>query len=95
MKRIMIAVSCIGLILASCGSVPITGRKQLNLVGDQEVLTLSLQEYDSFIKSAQLSTDRKNTEMVQRVGRNIANAVETWLKNNGYADEVMRGNLIW
>lgn len=76
------------LLLAGCGSVPVTGRKQLSLVSNQEVLTLSLQQYDEFIKSAPKSTDKANTALVQKVGRNIANAVETYLKNNGYADEV-------
>lgn len=76
------------LLLAGCGSVPVTGRKQLSLVSNQEVLTLSLQQYDEFIKSAPKSTDKVNTAMVQKVGRNIANAVENYLKNNGYADEI-------
>ena len=76
------------LLFAGCGSVPVTGRKQLSLVSNQEVLTLSLQQYDEFIKSAPKSTDKANTAMVQKVGRNIANAVENYLKNNGYADEL-------
>lgn len=76
------------LLFSSCGSVPVTGRKQLNLVSNQEVLSLSLQQYQQFIKSAPISTDKKNTALVQKVGRNIANAVETYLKNNGYADEL-------
>jgi len=76
------------LLFTSCGSVPVTGRKQLNLVSNQEVLTLSLQQYDEFMKSAPKSTDKANTALVQKVGRNIANAVETYLKNNGYADDV-------
>lgn len=75
-------------ILTSCSSVPITGRKQLSLVSNNEVLTLSLQQYDEFMHDAQKSTDRNNTAMVERVGRNIANAVETYLKHNGYSDLV-------
>ncbi|MDU1890708.1 MAG: M48 family metallopeptidase [Dysgonomonas sp.] len=76
------------LLFAGCGSVPVTGRKQLSLVSNQEILTLSLQQYDEFIKAAPLSTNKANTEMVRRVGQRIANAVETYLKNNGYADQV-------
>lgn len=80
-------------ILSGCGSVPITGRKQMLLVSDQEVLTLSLQEYSEFIKTAPKSTDKTNTAIVVKVGRNIANAVETYLKENGYADEI--SNYSW
>lgn len=78
----------ITLLYNSCGSVPITGRKQLSLVSNQEVLSLSLQQYGEFIKAAPISTDNANTALVQRVGRNIANAVETYLRNNGYEDQV-------
>lgn len=95
MKRYLYAVSAMAaaLLLSTCSSVPVTGRKQINLVSDQQVLTLSLQQYDEFIKSAPLSTNKANTALVQRVGRNIANAVEAWLKQNGYADEVK--NYAW
>lgn len=87
-KYLPILFIAMSLLFSSCGSVPVTGRKQLNLVSNQEVLTLSLQQYQQFIKSAPISTDKKNTALVQKVGRNIANAVETYLKNNGYADEL-------
>ena len=88
MKYFPILFIAMSLLFSSCGSVPVTGRKQLNLVSNQEVLSLSLQQYQQFIKSAPISTDKKNTALVQKVGRNIANAVETYLKNNGYADEL-------
>jgi len=81
-------IVCFILLLVGCGSVPITGRKQLSLVSNQEVLSLSLQQYGEFINAAPKSTDQTNTAMVQRVGRNIAVAVETYLKNNGYADQI-------
>ena len=38
--------------------------------------------------SAKKSTNVKNTQMVTRVGRRLADAVENYLRNNGYADEV-------
>lgn len=84
MKTILLysAVSAL-LVLSSCGSVPVTGRKQVLLVSDQEVLTSSLQEYGTFMKTAPKSTDKANIALVNKVGRNIANAVETYLKENG------------
>lgn len=88
MKKNYLLLLIIAALLWGCGSVPVTGRKQLSLVSNQEVLTLSLQQYGEFIKSAPVSTDAVNTALVQRVGRNIAAAVETYLKNNGYADQV-------
>lgn len=88
MNKITYVIAIALIILTACGSVPITGRRQLSLVSDQDVLTSSFQQYGEFIKSAPLSTNAAQTAMVQRVGRNIANAVETYLKNNGMASEV-------
>jgi len=76
------------LLFSGCSSVPITGRKQLSLVSDQEVLGLSLQQYDEFMHENAKSTDQRNTALVVKVGRNIANAVETFLKNNGHQDMI-------
>jgi predicted Zn-dependent protease len=69
--------------LYGCSSVPITGRQQLNLVSDSEVLSLSLQEYDSYIKSAKKSTDKTTTALVEKVGRKVADAVEAYFKATG------------
>lgn len=83
-KNILLySTAALMLILSGCGSVPVTGRKQVLLVSDQEVLTSSLQEYGEFMKTAPKSTDKANTALVNKVGRNIANAVETYLRENG------------
>lgn len=73
-------------LLVSCSKVPITGRKQMNLVPDSEILAMSFQEYNSFLKENKLSSDQSQTEMVKRVGRNIQMAVETYLNSNNYSD---------
>ncbi|MDH6312065.1 putative Zn-dependent protease [Parabacteroides sp. PFB2-10] len=75
-------------LLTGCGTVPLTGRKQLMLVSDQEVLTSSLTQYNEFIKTAQKSTNKSQTDQVIRVGRKIAAATNAYLKNNGMAAEV-------
>ena len=87
----LILLSLFAAVLVSCGTtktVPITGRQQSLMVSDGEVLSLSTQQYQEFMKSAKLSTNATNTAMVQRVGQNLANAVTNFMKNNGLADEV-------
>lgn len=76
------------LMLAGCSSVPLTGRKQLLLVSDQEVLSSSLTQYNDYIKTAQKSTNATQTAMVVRVGKNIATATEQYLRNHGLASEI-------
>ncbi len=78
-------------ILSSCGTtstVPITGRKQHLMVSDQQVLSLSNEQFNEYMKSAKVSTNSANTAMVKRVGQRLASAVETYLKSNGMADQV-------
>ena len=67
----------------ACSSVPITGRSQLNLVSDQEVLALSLQQYDDYIKTAKKSTNKESTALVVKVGSKIAEAVALYFQAVG------------
>ena len=79
------------LVLSSCGTtqtVPVTGRQHRISVSDEQVLSLSRQEYTKYMASAKKSTDVQATQMVQRVGRRLANAVETYLRNNGFQSEL-------
>ena len=62
------------LLLAGCSSVPLTGRKQVLLVSDQEVLSSSLTQYNDYIKTAKKSTNVNKSAMVTRVGKKIAAA---------------------
>ncbi|MDD3968029.1 MAG: M48 family metallopeptidase [Proteiniphilum sp.] len=77
-----------GLLLSSCGSVPFTGRRQLQLVSNNEVIALSLQQYQDFIRTAPLESGTTNAQMVSRIGSRIAKAVETFYTNNGYQSEL-------
>ncbi len=69
--------------LTSCKTVPLTGRKQLSLVSESEVMSMSLSQYDQFIKSNKISLNKPETERMRRVGNNIAIAVEKYFKDKG------------
>ena len=81
------------MLLAGCSSVPLTGRKQVLLVSDQEVLSSSLTQYNDYIKTATKSSNAKQSAMVTRVGRKIAAATEQYLRQNGLESEVK--NFAW
>ena len=89
-------IAALALLMVSCGTtntVPITGRKTHLLVSDAEILSLSTQQYQEYMKSSKVSTNQTNTALVKRVGQRLATAVETYLQNNGYANELQ--NLQW
>ncbi len=88
-QTLLIALATI--ILASCGTtsvVPITGRKQRLSYTDEQMLGLALNEYKQYTVASKLSTNAANTAMVKRVGQRLANAVNTYLTQNGFADRV-------
>ena len=79
--------------LAGCGAVPLTGRRQLLLVSDQEVYQAGLTQYNEYIASSQLSSNSSATAMVKSVGQKLATATEQYLKNNGLESEL--SNFAW
>jgi predicted Zn-dependent protease len=79
MKYRIIVLMLLSLPVFSCTTVPITGRQQLSLIPSGSMLSLSSREYDSFLKTNKLSTDRQKAEMVQRVGERISSAVARFL----------------
>ena len=91
----VILISVVAAVFVSCGTtntVPITGRQQTLMVSDGEVLSLSTQQYQEFMKSAKLSTNQTNTQLVKRVGQNLANAVVNYLNSNGLSADVQNYN---
>ncbi len=70
------------LLIQACSLVPITGRRQLSLVSDTDVLSLSFSQYSQFMKENKLSTDGAQTNAVKRVGRDIQKAVTTYFAQN-------------
>ena len=94
--RRVVFVAALALLAGACGTtntVPITGRKTHLLVDDAQILGLSTQQYQEYMQSAKVSTNQTNTALVKRVGQRLASAVENFLKNNGYANEVQ--NFQW
>ena len=85
---LLVALAMLTVACGTTNTVPITGRKTHLLVDDAQVLSLSTQQYQDYMKGAQLSTNATNTAMVKRVGQRLATAVETYLRENGYASEL-------
>lgn len=90
MKRIKILLFLFSFLLFSygCSTVPITGRSQLNIIPSSQILSMSFNQYDQFLKSHKLSKDKKKTALVKKVGGKIANAVERYFASKGLTSEL-------
>lgn len=71
------------LFVFSCAKVPITGRRQVNLLPESELMQMSLTEYNKFIaQHPPLPDSDPNTQLVKKVGKNIQLAVDKFMKSN-------------
>lgn len=71
------------LFIQACNTVPVTGRKQVSLLPEDQLIVMSLTSYSEFMSSHKTSGNIGQTQMVKGVGKNIANAVNTFLKSEG------------
>ena len=83
----IISVTLILLFTISCSTVPITGRKRVNLVSDAKILPASFAQYKGFLKEHKLSSNAKKTNEIQNVGMNISKAVDKFMRANGMVSE--------
>ncbi len=76
------------ILFISCATVPITGRKQLSLIPNNEILPLSFSSYQDVLKQSKLSTNQEQIQMVKKVGTRIQKAVENYMAQNKLSDEL-------
>ncbi len=74
--------------VSSCSTVPLTGRRQLSLVPDSQVLPMAFQQYQQVISESKLSTNQQYVRSVKTVGSRISTAVEAYMKELGQQDNV-------
>ncbi len=76
-------------ILISCATVPLTGRKQISLVGDAQVNKSAAASYKQLLSdpSTKVISGTRDAQTVRRVGEKLSSAIESYLKANGYGDQ--------
>lgn len=85
----IIATITIVSLLTSCAKVPITGRKQLNLLPESDMMSTALVQYSTFLKeNPPLPATDANTEMVKRIGNNMSQAVIKFMAENNLSERI-------
>jgi len=91
MKTIIQSVVAAGLLAVlfwSCSQVPLTGRRQLQLLPESQLMAMGLQNYQQFLNEHKVVHGTPDAQMVKRVGERIAAATESYLKRKGASDRV-------
>lgn len=84
MRGAVFAVLGLGALLvvgAGCSTVPVTGRRQLNLVPEGEEMQLGLASFSQLKTNTPINHDPAINAMVQRVGKRIAAVASPALPN--------------
>lgn len=77
------------ILVPSCSTVPVTGRKQFNVLPDDMMLSLSLSSYQDFLsQNPPLPASDPQAAMVKRVGHDLAIGVQDYMKANGLSKQL-------
>jgi len=88
MKKILVLCSFLAFAVA-CTTVPITGRKQMNLLPESQMMGMAVTSYSQFLSQnpALPATDAK-VQQVKRVGEKVAAAAKRYLEAKGATDRI-------
>ncbi len=75
-------------LLYSCATVPVTGRRQLSLVSNDEIIQQSAAEYQKVLAQSKLSNNQEQVAMIKRVGSRIQGAVEKYMAEKGLSSQL-------
>ena len=82
------------LLLFSCKTNSIIGRKQLDLVPESQMQSMALSEYKTFLSSNKVvPSSQSDAEMVKRVGNRIATAITKYYTDHGMGEQLK--NYAW
>jgi predicted Zn-dependent protease len=88
MKKLIILSLIIAFAIA-CSTVPITGRRQMNLLPESQMRTMAATSYSEFIgQNPTLPYSDQRVQQVKRVGEKIAAAATRYLQAKGASDRV-------
>jgi predicted Zn-dependent protease len=77
------------LAFVACSTVPITGRKQMNLLPESQLVGMSLTSYTQFLsQNPALPASNSQAAQVKQVGDRIARAATRYLRAQGAGDRV-------
>lgn len=88
LAKTVFAVIVLASLFQQCSVVPLTGRKQLSLVPESEMISMSFTNYSDFLKENKISTDQANTAMVKEVGSSLAAAVTKYFADNNLSSRL-------
>ena len=77
---------CCSSLLYSCGSVPITERKQLKLIPEAKLNAQAAKIYEKIKKKEKMSDDLDSLNKIKEIGKNMENSIAEYFYTNNMTD---------
>ena len=87
-STVLLATFLLALFFSACATVPITDRRQVNLIPRSNILSMSFQQYDQFLQNHELSQDQDKVRTVEEVGNKVKTAVQQYFKERDRSEEL-------
>lgn len=90
MKHIknFLGTGALAIMLMSCVTNPITGRKSVQLVSNAELSSMALQEYRNALSKSKVVSNTTDAQRIKNVGTRIKNASENYYRSIGRLDDL-------
>lgn len=87
MKKVLLTLAG-ALVLASCVTNPVTGRKSLSLVKNEQLLPASFAQYNKVLSEGKIVTGTADARMVQTIGDRLKYAANEYYKQKGLSAQL-------
>ena len=81
-----VGCGCCNIILTSCGTVPITDRRQLKIIPETNLNAKAALIYEKVKEKEKLSDDTKTLNKIKEIGKKIENAIAEYFYQSGLSD---------
>lgn len=71
-RSFLVGAMLVSVLMVGCKTAPISGRRQLVLIPEQQEILMGQQAYEDLLAEEKISTNKHYIEMVSRVGKRIA-----------------------
>ncbi len=77
-----VAICITTLIMTACATNPLTGRKSLALVDNQQLIPMALQQYNQVLSESKVVKNTSDAKKIQNVGQRLKRAAEQFYQSH-------------
>ncbi len=81
-----VGCGCCNILLTSCSSVPITERRQLNLISEARLNAKAAAIYERIKEKEKLSDDKKSLDQIKEIGKKMENSISQYFDQSDIPD---------